>query len=195
MIISFYRAVLQMTEKDLKKLSRAELLKLLIMQTQENERLTAENESIKKQLMDRKIIINNAGSIADASLKLNGIFEAAEEAAREYIDNIRLYSERQDTLLLETEGTAQKNAETMLSDAEQRAKTIVSDAHNMASRITIDAERRAKAQEANSIKACEEMKRNAQKEAEGYWNRVSEKINEYLSKHPELRDAISEKKN
>ena len=78
-----------MTEKDLKKMSRAELLEIMVAQGKEIDRLKAELENVKSQLEDKKIRISESGSIAEAALKLNGIFEAAQKAADQYLENIR----------------------------------------------------------------------------------------------------------
>lgn len=64
-----------MTDKELKHLKRAELLEMLISQVEENERLKKSLEKAQKALSDRQILINQAGSIADAALQLNGVFE------------------------------------------------------------------------------------------------------------------------
>lgn len=82
-----------MTEKELKKLSRVDLLEMLLEQSRENERLREELEQVKSQLAERRIKIEKAGSIAEAALVLNGIFQAAEEAAAQYLENIRLIAE------------------------------------------------------------------------------------------------------
>lgn len=85
-----------MTEKELRRLSRRELLEMLITRTIENERLTEELQQARKELQqarkelsDRKLIQERAGSMAEAALQLNGVFEAADRAAREYLGNIR----------------------------------------------------------------------------------------------------------
>ncbi len=78
-----------MTDKELKRLSRAELLEMLIEQMKENEDLRSQLEEANKKLDNRKIIIENSGSIAEAALKLNGVFEAAEKAAEQYLENIK----------------------------------------------------------------------------------------------------------
>lgn len=89
-----------MTEKQLKKLSRAELLEILIQQTKRNEALEAELEELKSfyeekiseyeaLLESKNIVIEESGSIAEASLKLSGVFEAAQKAADVYLENIR----------------------------------------------------------------------------------------------------------
>ena len=69
-------------------MSRKELLELLIEQMEENERLQAQlNEAI-ENVNRRRIILENAGSIAEASLALNKVFEAADAAAKEYLENV-----------------------------------------------------------------------------------------------------------
>ena len=62
---------------------------MLITRTIENERLTEELQQARKELSDRKLIQDRAGSMAEAALQLNGVFEAADRAAREYLGNIR----------------------------------------------------------------------------------------------------------
>lgn len=78
-----------MTDKELKKLSRSELLELLISQIEENDKLNQEIESLKEELNQRLIIKQNAGSIAEAAIGLNKIFEAADLAVKQYIESVR----------------------------------------------------------------------------------------------------------
>lgn len=78
-----------MTNKELKKLSRRELLEMLISQSKELNQVQQELEEAKRQLEDRRILLDNTGSIAEAALKLNRVFEAAQEAADQYLENIK----------------------------------------------------------------------------------------------------------
>ena len=78
-----------MTEKELHKLKRAELLEMMLAQSREIEVLRARIEELETKLADREIRIRESGSIAGAALKLNGIFEAAQAAADQYLENIR----------------------------------------------------------------------------------------------------------
>ena len=82
-----------MTEKELRRLSRMDLLEMLLEQSREVERLQKELETVNNQLSDRRIMEQEAGSIAEASLKLNKVFEAAQQAADQYLENIRIRSE------------------------------------------------------------------------------------------------------
>lgn len=78
-----------MTDKELKRLSRAELIELLIEQIRENDKLREENAFLHEQLDSRLLAIENAGSIAKAALEINGVFEAAERAAIQYLESIK----------------------------------------------------------------------------------------------------------
>ena len=82
-----------MTDKELRKLKRTDLLELLIEQSKEVESLKKRIEELEAELADRRLLIYKSGSIAEAALKLNGVFEAAEAAAQEYLENIRRISE------------------------------------------------------------------------------------------------------
>ncbi len=74
-----------MTEKQLKRLSRRELLEMLVTQTRRVEALEAQLKEANAKLEDRHIQIQDAGNLADAVMKLNKVFEAAQAAADQYL--------------------------------------------------------------------------------------------------------------
>lgn len=78
-----------MDNKQLKKLSRRELLEILLEQSKEIDRLQIMLDKAQRKLEEREIIIANAGNIAQASLQLNDVFAAAQRAADQYLDSIR----------------------------------------------------------------------------------------------------------
>ncbi|MDO4308177.1 MAG: DNA repair protein [Eubacteriales bacterium] len=78
---------------NLKRLSRQELLEMLIDEEKRIQQLEAELAAAKAELADRRIRIENSGSIAEAALKLNGIFEAAQAAADQYLENVKRANE------------------------------------------------------------------------------------------------------
>ena len=82
-----------MTDKELKRLNRVQLLQLLLDQSREIERLHSEVEELNKKLEEKKLLINNSGSIAEAALSLNNIFESAQNAAGIYLENVKRKSE------------------------------------------------------------------------------------------------------
>lgn len=77
-----------MTQKELKRLSRSELLELLLIQTKETERLMKKLEEAESLLYQREVKIQNAGDLAHAVLEINGVMEAAQAAAQQYLENI-----------------------------------------------------------------------------------------------------------
>ena len=76
-------------KKALKKLSRVELLEMLLDVSQENETLRAENETLRQELDEKRIRLKESGSIAEAALKLNDIFAAAQAAADQYLLSVK----------------------------------------------------------------------------------------------------------
>ena len=78
-----------MADRMLRKLRREELLQMLLEMEQENERLAAENRELKQQLEQREVAIAESGSLAEAAIKLSGVFEAAQAAADLYLENIQ----------------------------------------------------------------------------------------------------------
>lgn len=78
-----------MTDKELRRLSRAELLEMLLAQTEENQRLKKRLQEAEEALEDRQIAMEHAGTMAEAALELNGVFEAADRAARQYLENVK----------------------------------------------------------------------------------------------------------
>ena len=102
-----------MKDKELKRLSRAELLELLLAQTKEAERLARKLEKAEQMLADRQLQINKSGDIAQAALAVNGVMEAAQAAAQQYLDNI-----------IRMEQETRLRCKKILDDAQQAAQQI-----------------------------------------------------------------------
>lgn len=81
--------------KELRKLKRADLMELLVSQAEEIEHLQNRVLELEDQLNDRNILIAKAGSIAEASLEINKIFEVAQKTADQYLENIHRLAEQQ----------------------------------------------------------------------------------------------------
>ena len=91
-----------MTEKELKKLSRQELLEVLLAQSKKIDRLNGKLKETQDKLTEREIAISEAGSIAEASLILNNVFADAQKAADQYLENIRRMHDQAELELSET---------------------------------------------------------------------------------------------
>lgn len=63
---------------------------MLLEVSRENEQLREEKKQLEAQLQDRELTISKAGSLAEAALPLNGVFQAAQDACDQYIYNTQL---------------------------------------------------------------------------------------------------------
>lgn len=103
-----------MADKELRKMSRTELIEIIYALQQNEKSLRMQNEELRRQLEDKTIRIENAGSIAEAAMGLNHIFEDAESAARQYLDSIQ---------------AANRTADEIIAEAQQKAEEILDSAH------------------------------------------------------------------
>lgn len=117
-----------MTDQELRRLGRTELVEILYEQQKKIEALTAEKEALLAQLDARELKIANAGSIAEAALQVSGIFEAAQDAADRYLRSV--YVANAD--LTEKQAAAERKAAEIVSSAEQRAATLIAEAEQQA---------------------------------------------------------------
>ena len=106
-----------MTEKELRKLNRAELLELLLELSRENETLQAQLKQTEAALSDRRLQMEEAGSIAEAALRLSGIFEAAQEAADQYLSSVSERTARQEEICIRMEAETKRKCDEMVERA------------------------------------------------------------------------------
>lgn len=78
-----------MTQKELRKLSRQQLLELMLEQSRRIDELEAQLAEANRKLESREIAISKCGSVAEAAMALNGVFEAAQAAAEQYVAEVR----------------------------------------------------------------------------------------------------------
>lgn len=78
-----------MKDKKIKRIRKKELLETLLKQKDRIEELEKELKLANKKLLEKKIILENSGSIAKASLELNNIFALAQKSADEYLKSIK----------------------------------------------------------------------------------------------------------
>lgn len=87
-----------MTDKELRRLSRAELLEMLISQVKENEILREKLAGAEARLDSRMLEIQDVGTLAEAAMRLNAVFASADAAAKQYLDIIKYRAGQTDEL-------------------------------------------------------------------------------------------------
>ena len=124
-----------MTDKELQKLNRTELLEMLVQSSRKidelNEKIASlENtvEKAKQALNDRKLDVQKAGNFADASVKINGVFEAAEKAARQYMENVRRICEEKKALMDRKETESEEYCARIIREAELKCRKMEQEA-------------------------------------------------------------------
>lgn len=77
-----------MTDKDFKHLSKTELIEIIYQQKKDEVALRAELQSVKDKLKSKEMKFEKVGSIAEAAIAVNGVFESAQKAADEYLTQL-----------------------------------------------------------------------------------------------------------
>lgn len=159
-------------EKGLKKMTRLELLQLLLRASEANEALVAENDALRKEASSRASLPRTAkvGSIAEAALQANGYFEAVQRSADDYLREIkRLHDQIASRAAQMQQGQVpasvaqsgvmpsgmpimqpddqamRRQAQAYLQDAQNQAEGIVVRANQQAQAIVADARARSEA--------------------------------------------------
>lgn len=108
-----------MTDKEFKRLSRAQLIEIIYQLQLQIDQLNEEKQELENELKDKRLRLSNAGNIADAALEINNCFRSAQNAAEQYLNEIK-------TIREETE--AERHI--ILAKAQAEAKTIIAGAKN-----------------------------------------------------------------
>ena len=117
-----------MTDKEFKKLRRSELIEIIYEYQKNEEQMKEEIDSLRAQLDSKELKIKNSGSIAEAVVSLNELFETAQKTADDYIDQVKRKCTEEIT------DAAKKEADDILSDARKKADEILAKARKNSSK-------------------------------------------------------------
>lgn len=167
-----------MTDKEIKRLRRAELIEIIYEFQKNQDILQTQVNNLRAALSERQIKIRESGSIAEAALRINEVFEKAQAAADQYLDSIKVQDSnhtqgklnRLDSFEIEdssvkpvpAEQSSPTEAASIERDALAKAEQIKQDAQNYADSIVNDARkqadsiiRKAKAQQGKIVASTE----------------------------------------
>ena len=103
-----------MTDKEFQRLGRSQLIDIIYQLQLKQKELEEENLKLKGELADRRIRMHQAGNIAEASLAIHKVMQSAQDAASQYLEEIRI-------MRAETEEKCQR----MLEKAQKEADDMV----------------------------------------------------------------------
>ena len=109
-----------MVSKELKKLSRRELVDIIYQMKKNEQQLQEEIASLQEALQDKRIHLSLAGSIADAATSIANVFSSAQEAANLYLHEIAGMKEETENECARMIGEARLKAAEIISDAEKQ---------------------------------------------------------------------------
>ena len=122
-----------MTDKEVKRLSRPQLIEIIYQLQIREEELADKNRRLEEELRSKRIRMENAGNIAEAALELNDVFRSAQNAAAQYLSEIQIVRE-----------TAEKERQQIILAAQEEARQIIQKAKDKASLIIDDTQRTKK---------------------------------------------------
>ncbi len=149
------------TEKELRKLGRRDLFSIIFELKLREEKLTASLAEYEEKLKKYTVTSDEAGSIAEAAMSLNHIFEVAQNTADDYIKAIE---------------KKHLEAEQQLKEAYDRAHIIIDSANQ-----------KARIEEIETKEKCERLLEENQQEIEKRWYAFQNNVNRVINAHKELR--------
>ena len=127
------------TDRELRKLKRRDLLQLLLESEKENRRLTSELIGLRSTLEKQDLVLEEVGSIAEASLQLSNVFDEAQKAADNYLENVRRVCDERDRKSRELAATRIERSRRILEETERRCRSMEQEARAHAKRLLNDA--------------------------------------------------------
>lgn len=164
-----------MTDKQLKHLSRMELIDIIYELQKQNEENAAQLEKLQAALEEKELHIENAGSIAEAAVQINGVLEAAQAAADQYLLSVRAATA---DMGAKAQAAAQQR-DTLLADAQKQSEELVRAAQQRAEQLEQEAQSRAQA-----------LEDEAEKQVAEKWARFEQRAMDLIQAHEELRSLV-----
>ena len=176
-------AALESQARELRRLKRKDLLEILLEQSKENEDqrmlLAVQKQKIlhlEERLQDKRIDIVESGTMAEAALKLNGVFEAAQAAAQQYLDNLKNTDER---------------CAAMENETRERCDALKEETARKCEQAEAESKTKCELREKETEEKCKEMDRQTKEAVEKHWDELSEKLENFYNAHEGLKGLIS----
>ena len=104
-----------MTDKEFKRLSRAQLIEVIYQLQLQVDNLTERNQTLEAALAEKRLRISNAGNLAEAALEINDCFRSAQNAAEQYLSEIKLLREETEAERARILAAAQAEADKLVA--------------------------------------------------------------------------------
>ena len=117
-----------MTDKEFKRLNRAQLIEIIYQFQMKVDTLTEQNQELERELADKRLRLSSAGNIAEAALKMNDCFRSAQNAAEQYLNEIKAIREETEAERHRILSETQEQRERILSETQEERQRIIAEA-------------------------------------------------------------------
>lgn len=114
-----------MQAKELKRLSRRELVDVIYQLKQNEQQLQEKIDQLEKELRDKRIRLSLAGSVAEAATSITGVMAAAQMTADLYLNEIECMKADAETESKKIIAQAEQEAQKILADGQKRYNALV----------------------------------------------------------------------
>ncbi len=191
-----------MEQTNVNKLRKKAVIELLLQAQKENQALKDELEQLKAKLADKEICIENAGTIAEAAFQMNGVLEAAQAAAQQYLDNVKTLTERQEAdCMLKEKATAAKciaqeqatfeRCSFMKEEAEKACEEMERTTRLRCEQMEQTTAEKCEAQEKETVEKCQALIQKAEQDVEEKWDDLSARLEEFYRAHIGLKSLLT----
>lgn len=113
-----------MNSKELRKMSKGELVDRILELDVVIEKLQVRVEELQVELDNREVRIEEAGNLAEAALQVNGVVEAAQKAADQYLTNVKSLNEKTTAKCHQLEADTKKRCDDMELATKQKCESM-----------------------------------------------------------------------
>ena len=107
-----------MTDKEFKRLGRAQLIEIIYRLQLQIDELGEQKQALENALNDKRLRISKAGDLANAALEINNCFQSAQNAADQYLEEIKAMREETQAECRRILEAAQAQANALIAQAE-----------------------------------------------------------------------------
>ncbi|MBR6826154.1 MAG: hypothetical protein IKM59_06360 [Oscillospiraceae bacterium] len=179
-----------MKEKELKSLSRGDILELLLAQTERVEQLEKELEEANARAEARDIMIEKSGTLAEAAMEINRVWQAADQAAAQYLGNVMRIYDEQLAKNAQLERDYAKRSETLLGETTRKCREMEEATAQKCREMEAESTLKCQMMERETTTRCEDMTRKAETDSKAYWDQVYSKLEAYCNAQESLKSLL-----
>lgn len=109
-----------MISKELKKMSRRELMDIIYQMKKNEQQMQEEIASLQEALQDKRLRLSIAGSVAEAAASITNVFSAAQMTADLYLQEISCMKEETEKECAAKVEEANRTVEKIMSDGKKQ---------------------------------------------------------------------------